>query len=105
MTNEEPGGASRRDASVKDANIEIKQERGAKDPQKEWQTPDATKGWKTVVDTMAEYDAKMVSGWKDELGNLLIFVRPTSRFHRHIHQSSEVSANLGSNRLVSSLQL
>lgn len=30
---------------------------------------------------MATYDAKMLEGWKDELANLLIFVRLNSDLH------------------------
>ena len=96
MTDEEPGDAGRR-ATVEPGVV-------AKDTRKEWQKPDASKGWKTIIDTMTEYDSKMVRGWKDELGNLLIFVCPTSRSHLYVHQMSEVSTNLRSNRPVSSLQ-
>lgn len=37
-------------------------------------SPDGTKYWEHVVSTMTQYDEKMVSNWKDELNNLLIFV-------------------------------
>lgn len=43
--------------------------------------PDSTEAWKHVIETMAEYDEKMVAGWKDELNNLLIFVcQPRTSF-------------------------
>lgn len=67
------------------------QEREAKGPAKGWQKPDATSGWKTITDTMARYDEKMLGGWKDELGNLLIFVCPILLLH--VHFAREVHTN------------
>lgn len=40
-----------------------------------WKKPDSTEPWNYVIKTMASYDDNMVEGWKEELGNLLIFVR------------------------------
>lgn len=37
--------------------------------------PDTVETWKHVLATMKKYDEKMVANWKDELSNLLIFVR------------------------------
>ena len=50
----------------------------AVDQQEDWQKPNSAEGWKHCVRTMAVYDEKMVGGWKDELNNILIFVRHLS---------------------------
>lgn len=36
---------------------------------------DVEAGWKHCVKTMSEFDEKLVRGWREELNNLLIFVR------------------------------
>lgn len=51
------------------------QEQEAAQPGQSWKKIDPTLGWEKVVKTMTEYDEKRVEGWKDELSNLLIFVR------------------------------
>lgn len=37
--------------------------------------PDESQHWNHVLRTMVIHDEKMVANWKDELSNLLIFVR------------------------------
>ena len=58
--------------------------REARGPAKGWKKPNTTSGWKIITDTMAKYDKKILGGWKDELGNLLIFVRPMLLLRVHI---------------------
>lgn len=54
--------------------------------------PDSTDGWKKCLDIMDENDSSMLSGWKDELNNLLVFVCPPSRVSESpIHLSREFS--------------
>ena len=62
--------------SVNNQAVNGGQGQEARGTAKGWQKPDSTEGWKTITDTMAKYDEKMLGGWKDELGNLLIFVCP-----------------------------
>ena len=50
-------------------------DRSGADKLKEWQKPDSTECWNECVKIMVAYDESMVKGWKDELNNLLIFVR------------------------------
>ena len=47
-------------------------------PAQAWKKSNSAQAWDQVVNTMTKYDEKMVGGWKEELGNLLIFVRPFS---------------------------
>lgn len=37
--------------------------------------PDSTQGWKKCLEIMDAHDKGMLDSWKDELNNLLIFVR------------------------------
>ena len=48
------------------------------DQKDDWQKTNSTRGWKHCVKTMTVYDEKLVEGWKDELSNILIFVRHLS---------------------------
>lgn len=36
---------------------------------------DSTPGWEALLDTLGKQDDRMIDAWKDELNNLLIFVR------------------------------
>lgn len=91
------------DALIGDKILNVNQGQVEKDSQKEWQIPNATEGWKAVIDTMVEHDNKMIKGWRDELGNLLIFVCP-KHFHFHARQMSIVLTRLCLTRLVFSQQ-
>lgn len=42
--------------------------------------PDSTHSWKKCLEIMEEHDKLMLNGWKDELNNLLIFVRSCARW-------------------------
>lgn len=45
------------------------------EPAKPWKKTDSDQAWEKVVKVMTEYDDKMVERWKEELSNLLVFVR------------------------------
>jgi hypothetical protein len=39
-----------------------------------YRKPDFEDGWQKCVETMKDYDEKLLKGWRDELSNLLVFV-------------------------------
>lgn len=65
------------------------------DHQQRWIKPDSAQAWEKVVETMTKYDDKMVEGWKDELSNLLIFVRHFCLFCAILTAHSIVTTQAG----------
>lgn len=41
---------------------------------KQFEAPVTREGWASVTETMNLYDERMVSGWKEEIDTLLVFV-------------------------------
>lgn len=61
--------------SVKDEVTNGFQKADPNNPRQPWEWPDSARAWEEVNKIVATYDEKMVGDWKEELGNLLIFVR------------------------------
>lgn len=78
-------GALHQGTSAKDKAPDTKQNIHLTEPHQPWESPDSAKAWGEINEVVTKYDEKLVGDWKDELGNLLIFVR-------HLFRGSVVPA-------------